>query len=148
MSNDYVDCGDTYEQDCNDSCWDASGDENWDQQEMEMDSIISRLREEKAKALAGCMAKGSSDGTMWGKGASYSDITSALNNSYYRHRDHSFFNEREEIWEDFVKEAWGEDSRLGRGEDNLFNRATEAWVVGFFSGIKDFWDRVKTKVEA
>ena len=148
MGKNFVDCGETHQEDSREYCVGYSSDEYCEEQEIEMASIISRLKQEKEKALAGCMAKGKSDGTMWAKRASYSDITSALNNSYFQTRDSSFFNEQDEIWEDFVKDAWGDDSRLGRGEVFLFNLVTEAWITGFFSGIEKFWAEVSPKVEA
>lgn len=148
MSNDYVDCGDTYEEDCNDSCWDASGDEYCIEQEKEMDSIISRLKNQKEKAEDSYLKRGNDDGHELAKIASYLDLV-AVNNGYFQNDDVNRFSEKEEIWEEFVQEVWAQDARLGRGEDNLLNPLTQAWVRGFFSGIKDFWaEVVQAKVEA
>ncbi len=148
MSNDFVDCGDMYEEDSPDYYEGYSSDEYCGEQDRVMDSIISRLKKQKERAVAVYMEKGKSDGTKWAKRASYSDFTSTLNNSYFRTRDPYFFNEQDELWEDFVKDAWGDDSRLGRGEVFLFNLVTEAWITGFFSGIEKFWAEVSPKVEA
>lgn len=135
MGKDFVDCGDTCQEDSPEYCG-------------EQERIISRLKKDLEKTFADYVEKGRSDGTIWSKRASYTDITSALNNSYFQNRDPSSFNDQDEIWEEFVKEVWDEDPRLGRNEAHSFNRLTETWVKGFFSGIEEFWAEVRPKIEA
>jgi hypothetical protein len=113
-----------------------------------MEATVLRLRTEKKETVDSYRKRGTEGGYEWGKNASYADLIAARNNGYFHNCDVNRFNEKEEMWQDFIEQAWGEDSRLCRCEGNHFNALTESWVHGFFVGIGEFWSEVQGKVES
>lgn len=101
-------------------------------QAAELETLVDRLREEKATADRAFFAQGVSDGIAWARGASYQELR--------------LRGERDQPdWR--VQDSWPDALRRSArryASDPVFDE--ETYAKGWLAGVAEVWQRVKDKV--
>lgn len=117
--------------------------------EDDMESIVSRLRSEKAELEKDYYQKGLQEGLEWAKAAPYLDLDSASklvltdeNGNYDLRR---LFHH--EVLGDHLSESIYSDAAMAPEEgDDLLNDFAEKWLVGWWEAVDGFHNEVMKKL--
>ncbi|MEW6136910.1 MAG: hypothetical protein AB1733_01670 [Thermodesulfobacteriota bacterium] len=129
--------------------------EDWEKRIKEgedKDTMIERLRREKAEAENDYYEQGMKDGVDWAKNSSYTDLQYMLNfnpenfdlygNSSYSMTDLT----QDEILGESFQQIFDENPALLCDDSGMLNDLAVQWFLGWRAGAETFWEEIKDKL--
>lgn len=109
------------------------------QEDHDLNSVIERLREEKAQSEGNFFVNGRRDGAMWAKSASYDDIMYALS---WQDIDSAT---TDKVLGSFFQEKFKTDNLMDT-QGNIIKEYARLYLTGWQRGLEEFWNEIKNKL--
>lgn len=113
-----------------------------------INEIIERLKEEKIESTQKYFDKGKIAGMKWAKASHYDEIQFALRFAKEWQYDYPIINKNDKgIWVEYWKEIMKNDGYFNEDGYRRSNSNLNRFVHGWTTGILEFWDEVKNKID-
>lgn len=113
-------------------------------EELDLSSIIERLKKEKLEVENNFLEKGKKEGVEWSKTAHYKELQYALS---WMPDENPF---KDEELGEYLTHTFNKYKKMitftGKTAQNRFNEFTSSFVYGWKEGVETFWNEVKDKL--